>query len=348
MRPAEPLLALVTLFTATSAAPAQQPEILHAQLFTQTAAGGLAPVFHALEAAHASLWVGYTVPVSGRFESGWNASRVIHLDESGAHTYTQGDPNRAMPQDHAVLLLRLSAGIPDKLRVESPDRQIDAGGQRFVWLTEVEPAQSVAALQQIARTGGQKELRDAAVFALAVHRAPEATPALVALTAPGNDLEQREKAAFWLGAQRGHEGFLALQHLARNDADPRFREKITFNLSTSSDPGALDELIRMAHADDSPQVRRQAQFWMATKGGDKVVAGLRSATIEDPDRQVREAAVFALSRLPADQATPQLIEVAGSNRDPEVRKKAVFWLGQSSDPRALDYLTRLLTSKSPR
>jgi HEAT repeat protein len=46
--------------------------------------------------------------------------------------------------------------------------------------------------------------------------------------------------------------------------------------------------------------------------------------------------------LPGDEAATQLIAVADSSKDPAVRRQAVFWLGQSSDPRALEYLTKIL------
>jgi HEAT repeat protein len=37
-----------------------------------------------------------------------------------------------------------------------------------------------------------------------------------------------------------------------------------------------------------------------------------------------------------------LITLADSSKDPIVRRQAIFWLGQSNDPRALEYLTKLL------
>jgi HEAT repeat protein len=52
--------------------------------------------------------------------------------------------------------------------------------------------------------------------------------------------------------------------------------------------------------------------------------------------------VFALSRLPADQAVPELIQVASTTKDATTRKEAIFWLGQSKDPRALDYLVKVV------
>jgi hypothetical protein len=329
---------------------AQQPGILHAQLTTRSAATGLAPELRKIEGGSGPAWVGYSIPVEGSFQSGWNADQVVYLE--GDHPW-KGNRNgsrgtQSVPQDHAILLLRIASGKIGELRAESPERQIDAGGLPFVWLTDVNPAQSIGVLRELATASDAARLRDSAVFLIALHQASEATPALVSLAAPGKDLELREKAAFWLANQRGREGFLAIQRFARDDADARFREKLTFDLTLSKDPAALDELIRMAHTDASPQVRKQAQFWMATRGGAKVAGDLRGATANDPDAQVRKSAVFALSRLPGDEAATQLIAVAGSSRDSEVRKQAIFWLGQSDDPRALDYLTKLLQSESPR
>ena len=64
------------------------------------------------------------------------------------------------------------------------------------------------------------------------------------------------------------------------------------------------------------------------------------------DAADRKQAVFAISRLPQSEATDQLVNLAGSSPDPEVRKQAVFWLGPSNDPKALAFLTSLLTAPS--
>lgn len=341
------VLAVSLGLSAVRIASAQQPEILHAQLTTHAANHGLGSELDAIERSGGPVWVGYSIPVMDHFQSGWNSDWVAYLErEEHSGSYSNATSNDA--QDHAVVLLKVVGGAVDKLRIESPNRQLDAGGLQFVWLTEVKPLDSIAMLKGVAMADESKQIRDSAVFLIALHRAPEATSTLVALAAPANDLELREKAAFWLANQRGKEGFAAIQRLAREDADPRFREKLTFDLTLSKEPAALEELIRMAHADASPQVRKQAQFWMATRGGKQVAGDLRSSTANDPDKQVRRSAVFGLSRLPGDEAATQLMEVAGSSKDPEVRKQAVFWLGQSSDPRALEYLTKLLQLNSTR
>jgi hypothetical protein len=341
MRPLTHTLATI-FFLSTAAAVAQQPQFTHASLTTRSADHGLASEIDAIKREDVTVWVGYTIPVAPNFSSGTNAPRTTYLE--GNHSQYGGDDTntRGASFDHAILLLRIADHAVGKIRIDNPDRQLDAGDLRVIWLNNVNPQQSIATLKQLALQNDTKKLRDSAVFAISIHRSDATVPTLTSLAAPTNDLELREKAAFWLANQHGHDGFVALQNFAQKDADPAFREKLTFDLTLTKDPDAIKELIRMAHDDAAPRVRKQAQFWMATKGGQLVAGDLRNLAENDPDTKLRKSAVFALSRLPGDEAATQLIQVASSSKDPAVRKQAVFWLGQSSDPRALDYLTKLL------
>ena len=339
--------ALLRVFAAAavlSVAPtlfAQQPTISHGQVTTEAADHGLGAVLDGLKQQKNAVWIGYSIPVTGKFSSGWNSSHIEYLEGNNGSVVNDSDGNN-QSFDHAVILLRVADGAVMKLRVESPERELDAGGLRFVWLTGVNADDSVRVLAGLAQQGDVRRLRDSAVFAISVHQTNAATTALISLAGAGNDLALREKAAFWLANQRGHDGLVAIQKFAHEDNDPKFREKLTFDLTLSKDPVALDELIRMAHDDASPQVRKQAQFWMATKGGKRVTEDLRALATNDPSEQIRKSAVFALSRLPSDEAATQLIAVADLSKDPVVRRQAIFWLGQSNDPRALEYLTKLL------
>jgi HEAT repeat protein len=329
---------------ALSVAPAlfsQQPIIVHGEVMTQTPDHGLDTVLNGLKRQKDVAWVGYSIPVAGKFSSGWNSNRIEYLEGNSDSAVNNSEDN-SQSSDRAVILLRVADGAVMKVRVESPEREFDAGGLRFVWLNGVNADDSIRTLSGLARQNNARHLRDSAVFAISLHQTNSTTAALVSLAGVGDDLALREKAAFWLANQRGHEGFAAIQRIAREDADPKFREKLTFDLTLSKDPEALNELIRMAHEDASPQVRKQAQFWMATKGGKKVSEDLRTLGTNDPNEQIRKSAVFALSRLPGDEAAVQLIAVADSSKDPLVRRQAIFWLGQSNDPRALEYLTKLL------
>jgi hypothetical protein len=330
-----------TILSAAASVLAQQPTIVHGQATTETADHGLNAALEGLKRQNSAMWVGYSIPVVSKFSSGWNSDHVAYLEGRGDSVVD--DSEKSSPSsDHAVILLRIADGALMKLRVESPERELDAGGLRFVWLNGVSPDDSVHVLTDLARQGDVRHLRDSAVFAISIHQTNAATTALIDLAGASNDLGLREKAAFWLANQRGHDGFVAIQRLAHEDGDAKFREKLAFDLTLVKDPQALNELIRMAHEDTSPQVRKQAQFWMATKGGKRVTEDLRTLATNDPNEQIRRSAVFALSRLPGDEAATQLIAVADSSKDPVVRRQAIFWLGQSNDPRALEYLTKIL------
>jgi HEAT repeat protein len=319
---------------------AQQPAIVHAQLVSKDASKGLAAELDALKHEGAPVWVGYSVAVVPGFHQGWNGD----TDYLEGETRADREERQANVKDQGVaaVLLRVDGNGVEKIRVESPERQLDAGGLKFVWLTGVGAEDSVKTLLGLAKEKDSRRLMNGAVFAISIHAIPAATQALIGLTAAENDLGLREKAAFWLANQRGREGFLAIKKLAREDGDAAFREKLTFDLTLTKEPEAVGELVRMAHEDSAVKVRKQAQFWMAQKGG-KVVAGdLRTMAENDPESSLRKSAVFAISRLPKEEATTQLIQLAQTGKDPAVRKQAVFWLGQSNDPKALDYLTQLL------
>jgi hypothetical protein len=335
------VVALAVLFSAAVTL-AQQPEITHAQLTTKSVDHGLAAELDVLKREGTPVWVGYSIPVVDKFSSGWSSDRVAYLEgKPSSGEGNSGDGNRPS-FDHAVILLRIESGGVEKVRVESPDRQLDGGGLHFEWLNNVAVDDSVNALSGVVKQDSTKKLRDGAVFAIAIHQTPAATQSLIAFTAPANDRELREKAAFWLANERGNDGFVAIQRLAREDSDAVFREKLAFDLNLSKEPDAVKELVRMAHSDAAPGVRKQAQFWMAQRGGKLVAGDLHDIAENDPEAGIRKSAVFAISRLPSDEATIQLIQLAKTGKDPGVRKQAVFWLGQSKDPRALDYLTELI------
>jgi len=328
----------------TTCAGAELPKTANAQVTTESGAKGLKVVLDGLKGGGQPVWVGYSEPVLDRFSDRWTSEHVTYLE--GDRREAGEDRGRGTGErrefDHANVLLRVAGGAVEKVRLEAPDRALDAGGMPLVWLNAVSAEDSVRAMAEMVKGAEARGVREGALLALAVNASPAATAALVEMTGTGHEEWIREKAAFWLASQRGHEGFVALQRLAHADADERFREKLTFDMTVTKDSAAVRELVRMAHEDASPRVRRQAQFWMATKGGKKVAADLHGAAENDADAGVRNAAVFAISRLPKDEAATQLIALADTSKDPAVRRQAVFWLGQSNDPRALEYLTRLL------
>jgi HEAT repeats len=317
-------------------------------------------------------WIGYAVPevasdrevCCNNHGANWDhgSCAVCRLEDNnhGVNMTSRGDSSGANGSGlvqlegsrNLVILLRTEAKRVMRIRVVSEDCTIDAGGLPLIWLTGVQPPDSVAMLTAYVRDGNlddhgrdrdDKHVSDGALTAIALHANDSADRALESFVRPDQSESLRKHASFWLGESRGKAGFAVLQKMAKSDPSPDIRAHVTFALSVSREPGAQDEMIRMAREDESSHVRGQALFWLAQKAGKKAVGTITGAIENDPDTEVKKKAVFALSQLPKDEGVPKLIEVAQSNHNPAVRKQAMFWLGQSNDPRALAFFEEVLS-----
>src|SRR4030088_424066 len=137
----------------------QQPTVTHGQVTTEAANRGLGTVIDGLKQQKEVVWVGYSIPVINKFSSGWNSSHIDYL-EGKKDTVVNESEGTNQSSDHAVILLRVADGGVMKLHVESPERELDAGGLRFVWLNGVEPDDSVRVLTALARQSDARHLRD--------------------------------------------------------------------------------------------------------------------------------------------------------------------------------------------
>jgi hypothetical protein len=334
----------------TSLAMGQQPDIVHATLDQTSAAGGLAAaIARATRSDSGPAWIGYAVPAvadggEGR-HGGWGSCSA-DLEE-GSNQTTGSAAEQTAAQRQILIFLRAQRQKIDKIRMFESGCRVDTDGRVVHWLTDVRASESVALLRtQVRADGGDDEshLRGAILAAIASTDDPSADAALQQFTSAASPLALRKDAIFWLGAARGRRGYETLRPIVKSDPSDEIRDKAVFALSINSAPEAVDTLIDVARHDVSPHLRGQALFWLAHKAGAKATGAITRATEEDPDTHVKKQAVFALSQLPPDQGVPLLIQVAQSNRNPEVRKQAFFWLGQSRDPRALDFIARVLTN----
>jgi len=314
--------ALLVLLAAAAAA--QQPAIENAKLDTRPFAGSLSAQLAQFGAG--PFWAGYSEPTA--------AGRQEYCNERAT-----GAPLRLEGDSALVVLVRIGNGQVDRLRVSSPDCQLDGGGLAFHWIENVPADASVAWLKS--QTAGSHA--DQAIFAIAQHSGAAADRALDDFSAPGQPEKVREKTAFWLGVSRGARGVEVLKRMLAGDPDDKVRQQVVFGLSLSKDPAGMKAVIDAARSDRSPLVRRQALFWLAQTAGDKQAAEvIGNAALNDSDRAVKESAVFALRQLPPDKGIPLLISLAKNNSDPDVRKRAMFWLGQSNDPRAVEFIEQIL------
>jgi hypothetical protein len=346
-----------------------QPRILNGQLVSQAAGAGLDATFRRLVGAQTEpAWIGYSVPAVGNRErrmccsdDTWISDGIVFVNgrlatcglEPGdrAVRTSQGQPVpnqgpiRLEGPETMVVLYRVEEKAVQRIRLFSPDCELDAGGRTIQWLDGVNGADSVKLLGTFVSKAELKsdKLTDAAISAIAMHKDEAADVALERLAASADNPEfVRKKVTFWLGNARGRRGFDAVKKIARDDPSDDVRKSAMFGLSQSSDAQSIPELVRFARQDASAKVRGEAIFWLAQKAGQRAAAEITSAIEHDPDTDVKKRAVFALSQLPKDEGIPLLIKVAKTNQNPAVRKQAMFWLGQSKDPRALEFFAEVL------
>jgi hypothetical protein len=363
--------ATLTTCVATSAL-AQQPRVTNGRVVPQAVGASLEATVRQLVAAQAEPgWIGYAVPVvsgdrvmcCGRgdgtwisdgvsFTNGrWNGCGLEEGRASGAQATasaqagsTQAGPVHLEGPDQVMVLYRVEEKAVQKIRIFSPDCELDAGGRTIHWLDAVKGADSVALLAGYVAHDEQKRdrLSDSAITAIALHKDDAADAALERLASASQPEFVRKKVTFWLGTTRGRRGFDVVLRMAKNDPSDEVRKSAMFALSQSREPEALASLIQFARQDPSPKVRADAIFWLSQKAGQRAATEITAAIDRDPDTDVKKKAVFALSQLPKDEGVPLLIQVAKDNKNPVVRKQAIFWLGQSQDPRALDFFAQVL------
>jgi HEAT repeat protein len=378
MRAAAIVIACLTLSSYDSPADAQgaagtvstvTPRITNGRVVTQSAAGNLDGTFRRLVAAQSEPgWIGYAVLAANRNEgrrccSGdtWISDGIVFtngriatcgLESNSSNARRNPDqpaqlqnPVRLEGPDSIVVLYRVEEKAVQRMRIVSPDCELDAGGRAVTWLDGVNGADSVRLLATFVTKSDVKSdrLTETAISAIAMHRDDAADAALERLGTPSNPEFVRKKVTFWMGSTRGARGFEAVKKIARDDPSEEVRKSAMFGLSQSSDAQSVPELVRFARQDASPRVRGEAIFWLAQKAGERAAAEITASIENDPDTDVKKRAVFALSQLPKDEGIPLLIKVARSNQNPVVRKQAMFWLGQSKDPRALDFFADILS-----
>src|SRR5690349_6236104 len=164
----------------------QPPPIQNAKVETRSAAAGLESTLRQFLAPAQvdPLWVGYTVPaVPGRRETCWNGSYAATVHLEGPKEF--------------YILYRIAEGRIERIRTFSPDCVIDAGDARFVWLTNVRPADSVAYLAGLAQ--GERREREDALSALAIRATPEAVQTLLEIARNGRTSHMRGRALVLLG-----------------------------------------------------------------------------------------------------------------------------------------------------
>jgi hypothetical protein len=252
-----------------------------------------------------------------------------------------------LPADTLRVYVHVEHGAIDKLRGFVPDCPL-RGTELVRRLEHVNADDSVALLQHMAQNATPHEREHTALALLAMHAAPSADAALIALAAPNQPRKQREQALFWMAQLRGVDGAQRVARVAHDDADAELRAEAVFDLSQAHGIDAYGTIHDIAQHDAATHVRSQALFWMAQMGDARARADITAAIGSDSSDEVREQAVFALSQLKGEQATAALIALVRGDYPRAVKKQALFWLSESGRDVALRFIDDVLARNTAR
>ena len=311
---------------------AGQPKLLvNAKLDTRPGAN-LQREFQALLTAQPQpAWIMYSVPAVRTYNLGCDYVRDSFTTQGVVHLEPPGD---------ALVLFRVEGNAVTRIRALSPNCEIDAGDVPVHWLSDVQPAESIALLNSYVP---QHEFdTNGAITAIAMHADPGADAALERFVASDKPDWLRQRTASLLGSARGRRGLEILKNLIANDPSERVRERAISGLGNSRETDAADLLISIARTDKNPKLRAQAISSLNRKSGPKAVAAFKDAIESDSDASVRRRAVSALQNMPDGEGVPLLIQLVKTTKDAEVRKQAMNSLGQSHDTRAMAFFEDVL------
>jgi hypothetical protein len=258
-----------------------QPPLVNARLETRGVQGGLAAEMRSAAARGTATWVAYAVPMIQR-----------------PRTYLSYAPRgcRLEPPTDLLVLARFEAARILELRAQGMDCDLNASGMPVVWLTGVQPDDSVAWLMSLAvpgatqpvlvdtavRSAGRPDLARPALGAVALHAAPSAARTLIDLAKNGTTAEIRGRALIHLG-QRAADAAAANAIVTAIDADPEqaVRRRAVQALSQLPPDEGIPRLIELARSHRDADVRRQAMRYLGQSRDPRAVEFFSQVLLKD-------------------------------------------------------------------
>lgn len=295
--------ALTSIVLLGAAAAAQQPRVVNGRMSPQAASANLGQTFRSLVAAQAEIaWIGYSVPVSGdrTMCCFTNSSRTTYIsgfvgsdgpccgachiepsidtgtatrDSAAARPATAQGPVKLEGSQRMVVMFRVVDRKVERVRTFSEDCELDAGGRQVHWLQDVRPSESVALLNSLVGTDGERKNRitGAALSAISMHADPSAAPALVSLAREHASASVRGEAIFWVAQLASQKAVGTITAAIENDPDTDVKKRAVFALSQLPKSEGVPLLINVARKNANPAVRKQAMFWLGQSGDSRAM-----------------------------------------------------------------------------
>ncbi len=247
---------------------AQQPNVVNARVVARAAQPDVQRAITAITKDHteAAGWIGYAVPVidsetAGR-NDGWSERCRLEQQRRDPATNTElRGPIRLEAAPTIMVLIRVQAGQVQRVRSLSGDCQIDAGGLQLYWLGDVNGAQSVDFLKALVNDIDVRDRSEGALSALALHRDPAASAAILDLAKNGAP-RLRQRALFWIARRAGSQAAGIITQAIDNDPDVEVKKQAVFALSQLPKDEGIPLLIKLARSHTHPVVRKQSMFWL--------------------------------------------------------------------------------------
>lgn len=293
-------------------------------------------------------WIAFVIPAlsgtrspccwKGHWNRQWETGCSLEQEQTSFGTRSDSPLT-----DNIFVYARTAGSKVAELKAVGESCPVYAEGQHVTWIGDVGTTQALDWLEAVAVRSADDAPGGSALYALALHRAPEATKRLYSLASESGQ-ELADESVFWLGETRGNEGLAYLQRLLEELPRGDTRREINFALSQNGTPTAIDRLVEISRTDDDPEQRSGALFWLAEEAPERALPVLTQVLATEIRRDVLEEAIFAVSQLPAETGTPMLLDLAkDTHRPAEVRRQALFWLANSDDDVTVDALVEMLT-----
>lgn len=323
---------------------AQAGALFNAEVSENTSVANPAKVMKSVEGQ----WLAFSLPAQANTHSPccwtgkWNGMGEVGCSLESRHQ-SYGTRTGSPLADNLIVFGQVREGEVQKLRVVGESCPVDANGARVTWIGEVSVTGGLDWLENAARSSHGKSVGDSAMFAMALHRNPDAGKRLYSL-ARKVDGDLSEEAIFWLGESRGQQGFELLKRLLAELPRGERRREINFALSQNNTSEAAELLFEISKTDPDPEQRGEAMFWLAQAYPQRAKGWLLEVMDSETDEHVLEQAVFAVSQLPEGMGDQVLLDLAQNGQAPRaVRRQAIFWLAQSDNDSSVAALTELLT-----
>lgn len=267
-------LALVLLIGSVALAQnAPVPDVANAHFETRPYSGDLAAQLRATEPTwFGPTWFGYAVTGMRHNDQHW--CNECQLEQSSNTSAVRASSTHRIAlegTDVLAILFRVENNSIGRIRVNSIDCPLDAGGRPFVWISGVPAAASLSLLEHLA-TGSADHLQDAATFAISQHENPAAITLLERLASPPQPTHTRGQAIFWLAQRAGEKAASFITNTIRNDPDTEVKTKAVFALSQLPRDEGVPRLIEVARSNNNREVRKQAFFWLGQSQDPRALA----------------------------------------------------------------------------